>query len=100
MRWLCRLVGGQPGSLVIDPYTGSGTTGIAATLEGFAFEGSELNNCDGPTPQRFVDIARARIAYWGLHGDGALDAHREATTARQAREGLVAAGQCSLFGTH
>jgi DNA modification methylase len=100
MRWLCRLVGGQPGSLVIDPYTGSGTTGIAATLEGFAFEGSELNNCDGPPPQRFVDIARARIAYWGLHGDEALDVYRQASAARQAREGLVAAGQGSLFGTH
>ena len=97
MRWLCRLVGGQPGSLVIDPYTGSGTSGIAAALEGFAFEGSELNNCDGPPPQRFVDIARARIAYWGLHGDEALDVYREASAARQAREGLVAAGQGSLF---
>ena len=97
MRWLCRLVGGQPGSLVIDPYAGSGTTGIAATLEGFEFEGCELNNCDGPPPQRFVDIARARIAYWSHHGADALDAYRKARAARQAHAARVAAGQVGLF---
>ena len=97
MRWLCRLVGGQPGSLVIDPYTGSGTTGIAATLEGFEFRGSELNNSDGPPPQRFVDIATARIAYWREHGPDALDVYRDQLAARKVREELEKAGQVSLF---
>ena len=97
MRWLCRLVGGQPGSLVIDPYTGSGTTGIAATLEGFEFRGSELNNTDGPPPQRFVDIATARIAYWRKHGPDALDVYRDQLAGQKAREELEKAGQVSLF---
>tara|TARA_R110000824_G_scaffold17824_4_gene71540 strand:+ start:1543 stop:1791 length:249 start_codon:yes stop_codon:yes gene_type:complete len=82
---------------VIDPYTGSGTTGIAATLEGFEFRGSELNNSDGPPPQRFVDIATARIAYWREHGPDALDVYRDQLAARKVREELEKAGQVSLF---
>lgn len=35
MRWCCRLVGGQKGSVILDPFGGSGTTGAAAILEGF-----------------------------------------------------------------
>jgi site-specific DNA-methyltransferase (adenine-specific) len=34
MRWLCRLVC-PPGGTILDPFAGSGTTGIAAHLEGF-----------------------------------------------------------------
>ena len=34
MQWLCRLVC-PPGGVVLDPFAGSGTTGIAAVLEGF-----------------------------------------------------------------
>ena len=34
MRWLCRLVT-PPGGLVLDPFAGSGTTGLAAQAEGF-----------------------------------------------------------------
>jgi len=40
MRWLIRLVT-PPGGTVIDPFLGSGTTGIAAVLEGFNFIGIE-----------------------------------------------------------
>lgn len=54
MRWLVRLVGGKRGSLVLDPFMGSGTTGIACALEGFRFVGIDLE-------QEHVDIARARI---------------------------------------
>jgi len=53
MRWLCRLVGGQPGSIVLDPFAGSGTTIMAATLEGFRAIGIERE-------KRYVQIARAR----------------------------------------
>jgi site-specific DNA-methyltransferase (adenine-specific) len=56
MRWLVRLVT-PPGGLVLDPFTGSGTTGIASVLEGFDFLGCELS-CDS------AKIARARIAHW------------------------------------
>lgn len=53
MRWLVRLVC-PPGGLVLDPFTGSGTTGIAATREGMGFIGLERD-------ASYVDIARRRI---------------------------------------
>jgi len=55
MRWLTRLVT-PPGGVVLDPYSGSGTTGVAAALEGFEFIGCELS-------LEYVKIARARIAH-------------------------------------
>jgi len=54
MRYLCRLVT-PPGGLVLDPFTGSGSTGKAAALEGFNFIGIERE-------AEYVEIARARIA--------------------------------------
>lgn len=53
MRYLCRLVT-PPGGTVPDPFTGSGSTGKAALLEGFGFIGIERE-------AEYVDIARARI---------------------------------------
>ena len=35
MRWLCRMVT-PPGGLVLDPFSGSGTTGEAAIKEGLS----------------------------------------------------------------
>jgi len=55
MRWIVRLVT-PPGGVVLDPYSGSGTTGVAAALEGFDFIGCELS-------REYVEIARARIAH-------------------------------------
>lgn len=54
MRYLCRLVT-PPGGTVFDPFTGSGSTGKAATLEGFDFIGCELS-------PEYAAIAEARIA--------------------------------------
>lgn len=54
MRWLVRLVT-PPGGTVLDPFAGSGTTGVAAAAEGFGFLGVERE-------ERFAEIARARIA--------------------------------------
>lgn len=56
MRWLVRLIT-PDGGTVLDPMCGSGTTGIAARLEGFSFVGIERE-------AEYVDIARARIAHW------------------------------------
>ena len=55
MRWLCRLVT-PPGGLVFDPFAGSGSTGVAAVLEGFDFVGCELD-------PGHVAIAEARIGH-------------------------------------
>ncbi len=54
MRYLCRLVT-PPGGLVLDPFAGSGSTGKAATIEGFRFIGCELS-------PEYAAIAEARIA--------------------------------------
>jgi site-specific DNA-methyltransferase (adenine-specific) len=55
MRYLCRLIT-PPGGVVLDPFTGSGSTGKAAVLEGFRFVGCELSD-------EYVRIAEARIAH-------------------------------------
>ena len=54
MRYLCRLVV-PPGGLVLDPFTGSGSTGRGAVMEGFRFIGCEQS-------EEYVAIAQARIA--------------------------------------
>jgi len=41
MRYLVKLVT-PPGGVVLDPFTGSGSTAKAAILEGFQFVGVEL----------------------------------------------------------
>jgi site-specific DNA-methyltransferase (adenine-specific) len=56
MRWLCRLVT-PPGGLILDPFTGSGSTGCAAVLEGFRFLGIERE-------AEYVAIAERRITHW------------------------------------
>lgn len=54
MRWLVRLVT-PAGGTVLDPFSGSGSTGKAAILEGRSFIGCELT-------AEYLPIARARIA--------------------------------------
>jgi len=41
MRYLCRLVT-PPGGHILDPFMGSGSTGVAAIQEGFRFTGIEM----------------------------------------------------------
>jgi DNA modification methylase len=55
MRYLVRMVT-PPGGLVLDPFTGSGSTGRAAMLEGMRFVGCELS-------PEYAEIARARIRF-------------------------------------
>jgi site-specific DNA-methyltransferase (adenine-specific) len=54
MQYLCRLIT-PPGGIILDPFTGSGSTGKAAVLEGFQFIGIEME-------PEYVAIANARIA--------------------------------------
>jgi site-specific DNA-methyltransferase (adenine-specific) len=56
MRYLCRLVTPKGGT-VLDPFMGSGTTGIGAKLEGFDFIGIERE-------EEYIKIAEARINAW------------------------------------
>lgn len=55
MRYLCRLIT-PPGGIVLDPFTGSGTTGIAAVMEGFDFLGVERE-------AEYIEIATARLKH-------------------------------------
>ena len=56
MAYLCRLIT-PPNGIVLDPFMGSGSTGIAAQLEGFRFCGMEM---DGD----YFIIAEKRINNW------------------------------------
>jgi site-specific DNA-methyltransferase (adenine-specific) len=54
MQWLCRLVT-PPAGIILDPFMGSGSTGVAADREGFSFIGFDLS-------PEYVEIARRRIS--------------------------------------
>jgi DNA modification methylase len=54
MRWCIRRLKLRPRSTILDPYMGSGTTGVAAVIEGFNFIGVEID------PEHFA-VARERI---------------------------------------
>ena len=56
MRYLCRLIT-PPGGTVLEPFMGSGSTGIGAIKEGFDFIGIERE-------EEYFEIAKARIEYW------------------------------------
>ena len=90
MRWLVRMVT-PPGGLVLDPFTGSGTTGCAAAVEGFRFLGLERE-------AEYAEIARARIAFWAEHGERALERMLAAERAKATRESITDGGQLDLLG--
>jgi DNA modification methylase len=58
------VAGCPPGGLVLDPFTGAGTTGIVAAREGMRFIGTELY-------EKNADISRQRIA--DAYAQGKLD---------------------------
>jgi site-specific DNA-methyltransferase (adenine-specific) len=79
MRWLCRLVT-PPGGTVLDPFTGSGSTGVAAILEGFLFVGCEKES-------ESVETSRSRLEMATLVATGGVknpweDDPREPTTVK------------------
>ena len=74
MRELVNLYS-EPGELVWDPFCGSGTTGVAAVVEGRDFLGHEAQ-------QHYAEVARER-----------LSAREQGLTIEDARR-----GQGSLFG--
>ena len=60
MRYLIKLVT-PPGGVVLDPFTGSGSTGKAAILEGFRFIGCELTQDYIPIIQGRLDHAEEQV---------------------------------------
>jgi site-specific DNA-methyltransferase (adenine-specific) len=54
MKYLIKLVT-QPGGIVLDPFMGSGTTGMASMKMGYDFIGIELD-------EEYFDVAKMRIA--------------------------------------
>lgn len=55
MRWLAKLTKAPTGGVVLDPFMGSGTTGVACILEHRDFIGIEID-------AKYAEIARKRIA--------------------------------------
>lgn len=82
MAWLCRLVT-PPGGVVLEPFMGSGSTGIAAVRHGFGFVGIEQS------PEYF-EIARRRI-------QAAVDAEASAPSFEAEITRAVRAVQLGLF---
>ena len=80
MRWLCRLVT-PPGGHILEPFAGSGTTGIAAMAEGFDCTMIELE------ADHVTDIER-KLAF--LRGEGAhtITEHNHAKRLRTAETPL------------
>lgn len=54
MAYLCRLIT-PPKGIILDPFMGSGSTGVAAKQEGFDFIGIEMN-------EEYLEIAKKRIS--------------------------------------
>ena len=56
MRYLVRLTRTPTGGVVLDPFMGSGTTGMACVMEGREFIGIEMD-------AEYMEIARRRIEW-------------------------------------
>lgn len=68
-RWLCRLVT-PPGGIVLDPFAGTASIGVACKAEGFRYLGMEedarshqlalarLSHTDSPMADRFEELCR------------------------------------------
>ena len=81
MQWLVRLVT-PPGGTCLDPFMGSGTTGVAAVSQGFGFIGMELD-------AGHLRICRARVAHAAVGRDVECELEPEPP----------APGQISMWGT-
>jgi site-specific DNA-methyltransferase (adenine-specific) len=57
MEW-CVKIAAKPGDVVLDPFMGSGTTGLAAVKNGCSFVGMEQS-------EEYATIAEARIRHHG-----------------------------------
>jgi site-specific DNA-methyltransferase (adenine-specific) len=86
-RWLVRLVT-PPSGLVLDPFAGSGATGVAAAVEGFRSILIELR------PEAVADIER-RLAY--IRGEGRTTAIEAARLKKPEARGKARGDDSPLF---
>lgn len=84
MRWLVRLIT-PPGGVVLEPFAGSGTTMVAAELEGFRCIGIELE-------ADYLPIIQGRLEHAIRHGERGFEP-------KPANPDNVLPGQTSLFGS-
>ncbi len=70
MRWLCGVI--PKDGVVLDPFTGSGTTGVAALLEGRRFIGCELSEHYASIARRRCEIAAADGVERSLFDESAI----------------------------
>lgn len=93
MRWLCRLIT-PPGGKILDPFMGSGSTGIGAILEGFDFIGIEQS-------LEYLGIAEGRVNFWLENGEEGLrivaERDRKIREAQERRQVLDEMGQMSFM---
>lgn len=75
MRYLCGLITPENG-VVLDPFAGSGSTGMAAVLEGYYFIGIELK-------KDHIDIAKKRIEYVINNGDSEILGGKDTISPKQ-----------------
>jgi site-specific DNA-methyltransferase (adenine-specific) len=77
MRYLVRLIT-PPGGVVLDPFMGSGTTGVAAVLDGFGFVGIDQD-------EHYVnDLAAPRVAAAATSHAGAVSVGEDPATGQLA----------------
>ena len=65
MKYLIKLIT-PPGGTVLDPFNGSGSTGMAAVELGYNYIGCELD-------PNYVEIAKTRIEAWYQHTQPKID---------------------------
>ena len=59
----------EPGELIVDPFLGSGTTAVAAVLEGRRFLGCDIDpGCVETTRRRLVELEEEQLVVATLAG--------------------------------
>lgn len=90
MRYLARLTRTPRGGVILDPFNGSGTTGMAAILEGRKYIGIDI------TPE-YIEISKKRIE-WAIQEKEREEVERRNTAGDFARtEKEVESGQLSIW---
>lgn len=67
-RWLARLVT-PPGAVVVDPFAGSASIGVAAIQEGFGYFGIERDRDGEGRPLGYLEIALGRLRHAAAGGE-------------------------------